>query len=380
MNDFDSRLRGFYERAGRSRNVSSMTWKERPGFVAAALTIAAALLLLVGVGSFVAIRKSNSPVANPPSATITVTDRVVLRPPGQPCAVASRGSLVIGSFTLARGLAQRCLLGVSTDGGATWQQPAVNRPVVSLGIAPDGQTQFAGTIDGAILRHGAGASDWSVVYQAGADVFQPLVTHFAFDGTTVWAAMRGVLQSTDGGLHWRDATTGLGQVNPDPGLRDRFAVTGLAVANGEVFAAINGNVPDSGLWRLHAGYWKRVIGVTGLPLGVVADGTRLVATTARGDRGLNGEAIPAAWLSEDGGDSWRPIDHGNGSGAILRGIDVLNGVFLAAAADGLVELDGAHWIPVSGQQEPALDLLAASGGQLFVADATELVRYRVVLR
>ncbi len=248
------------------------------------------------------------------------------------------------------------------------------------GVAILGGDLFAGLSDGSLLRSDASTKSWTRVFQIPTARSSPGVISFAVGSSGYWAGGVGVLHSSDE-TNWEDVTKGLGTLSADAQERPRLGVVGLVPVPDGVIAAIAGNLPEVGVWRLDpARGWQR-IGATSLgqPIALAQADKDLVLLTARGGVRPDGSSTPAAWISKDSGATWSAADYTGGSGAVLRAVVDAQGAPVAAAADGLVELVGSDWRLVAGWSASDSDLGAISWRQPYVYAATgdTLVRYRI---
>ena len=187
------------------------------------------------------------------------------------------------------------------QGREAWYTPWGGPPDTrSLARSADG-TLFANVHVGGILRAEAPEGVWSPTIDIDADVHQVLTDPFD-PGHVVAATARGLAESGDGGGTWRFA---------DEGLDAPYA---RAVAlDGERLYLSASNGPRGG----HAGVYRRDPEAAvfekcggGLPewFGGNVDSHRLAAA---GGTALFGTEDGKAFLSEDGGDSWRKVLDGS---------------------------------------------------------------------
>lgn len=90
--------------------------------------------------------------------------------------------------------------------------------------------------------------------------FQTQITALLFADNAAFAGGRGVFRSSDGGRTWEDVTGGLGTLPASESARPRFGVVAFAYSDPELLVALNGNVPETGLWARDdaTGNWTRV--------------------------------------------------------------------------------------------------------------------------
>jgi hypothetical protein len=187
------------------------------------------------------------------------------------------------------------------EGREAWYTPWGGPPDTrSLARSADG-TLFANVHVGGILRAETPEGVWSPTIDIDADVHQVL-TDPLDPGHVVAASARGLAESRDGGGTWRFA---------DEGLDAPYA---RAVAlDGERLYLSASSGPRGG----HAGVYRREPGAAvfekcggGLPewFGGNVDSHRLAAA---GGTALFGTEDGNAFLSEDGGDSWRKVLDGS---------------------------------------------------------------------
>jgi hypothetical protein len=187
------------------------------------------------------------------------------------------------------------------QGREAWYTPWGGPPDTrSLARSADG-TLFANVHVGGILRAKTPEGVWSPTIDIDADVHQVLTDHLD-PGHVVAATARGLAESRDGGVTWRFADEGL------------YAPYARAVAlDGERLYLSASNGPRGG----RAGVYRREPGATvfekcggGLPewFGGNVDSHRLAAA---GGTALFGTEDGNAFLSEDGGDSWRKVLDGS---------------------------------------------------------------------
>lgn len=389
MTDLDRQLQRFYTAEGGRTRVTHVgirgahPWREAIVAISVLLLVVGGIRLLSIAGQATRTpvtatgAASNVPVAG---ARVRVDDRVTIPVAGTVCRIAAAGDVLLTTTADPHDQAAGCQLMISTDAGTSWTRTNMPSAVQSVAIAPHGDL-FAGLADGTVERASADTRDWKSVYRLATARSSPGIIRFAFGATDVWAGGVGVLRSADG-VHWEDVTHGLGSLAADTRERPSFGVVGLVARPDGVIAAINGNIPEVGLWRFTAGSgWQRIAAASlGQPLDLVDAGGSLVLLTQRGSIAPDRTSTPAAWQSLDDGATWHAIDYGTGSGAVLRAGAAVNGGVLAAASDGLVRLDGSTWEVVPGWAPSDVDVraLSTSGSHVYAVAGDALVRYRIV--
>lgn len=209
---------------------------------------------------------------------------------------------------------------LSGDGGATWQSTTIETAdaggVTALAVSPgftgDG-TFFVGTESGGVFKTSDRGATYEPVNDGLSDtrVTSLLVSRRYETDSTLWATAwkEGVFVSTDGGSSWSKTSKGLTAV-------DQADLVGVAHF-GLVQAAFGANAEEpptmfvagfDGLFRSTTGgeSWDEVQTQASTNIAAVAvspdyanDSTIAVATYING-----------AFLSEDGGDTWRAINNG----------------------------------------------------------------------
>ncbi len=180
----------------------------------------------------------------------------------------------------------------SDDGATTWRAASGGLPGLAaqtVAVA-EGGILYAGLVFGGVAASRDGGASWSTpAGSAELDSALALALDAAGPETVYAGTYSGyVLRSTDAGATWLEAGTGL----------PRAAVWGLAAhpaTAGRLLAAT-----ESGVYRLRAGSWQRSSG--GLP----NTGVRTIALAPSSPAIVYaGLDHGGAWLSRDGGRSWR---------------------------------------------------------------------------
>ncbi|MDO9021479.1 MAG: hypothetical protein Q8S73_08875 [Deltaproteobacteria bacterium] len=283
---------------------------------------------------------------------------VVLRSPlggGRPSRLAAAGPVIAAISSrephAARDrLAERDLLSVTRDGGATWETtelPAEAGRARSLAVLPGGVVAVitAGARDAAApdgaLWVGAPALH-RVELPRGARVFEGGATLHAIGDRWVLAA-GDVFVSDDQGARWRRT------LGPPPGRTESWGVVGLAAATGRTVYALDS---AGALWRSDDA------------------GDEFAAITPGRVREPAAPRTSSDWLRWDGDDAllasigqqvFRFDREGRGGplGA-LRGA-----VFGAAVEDGAVVATGSlAWVPECGRLRDPLLMVASGRGTL----------------
>ena len=156
-------------------------------------------------------------------------------------------------------------LKITTDGGSTWNDVAGGPSVRCHDLALAGPAILVGSEDQGVLRSTNGGLTWgdaSTGLPAFADVFR-----FAVDGADVYAAVRGspvpleVYRSTNSGGSWS-------QVSADLPTHAGHAAAELFLENGDLYLALSGTSGDRGLFRSTNGgvnWTKLTAGLAGDP-------------------------------------------------------------------------------------------------------------------
>jgi hypothetical protein len=270
------------------------------------------------------------------------------------CSVDADGGVVIAAFAEGTDADRICALFISTDGAATWSrsaisfQAAVTAPaklesVSAVAIHRGSGGLLVGTTNGRILRSDGPDKPWRTVFQAPTGTFQPVVGGFSVPtsavGGTIYAALKGILRSDDGGRTWRDVTAGIGDLPAQMEKRTRFDTAGPVQDGDRVIVGIGGLQPGAtGLWISADGSppWRRSTGAPGTgERGLAAHGGFIVVALPAGTD-ASGRPTVTALASRDGGSSWQPADAGIAANSITRLIDAQVGAVGIAAAAGNV--------------------------------------------
>lgn len=239
----------------------------------------------------------------------------------------------------------------STNAGASWTlvRPAASEydAVFGLVIDPAGKV-FASTSDGLFKSSNGGAS-WADLINARITA---LVSDPATPRTLYAASPAGVFQGIENGIEWTGRSSGLNSsfVNvlaPDPHAPGTlYAGTGGTFDSpqpllGGVFKSTDGGLSwtaaDSGItWP--GGVGARGRGVTALAVDPLTPGTLYTGTPAGG-----------VFKSTDGGASWRAASTGLGGPAWVRALAIdpaTPGTVYAGVDSGIYKSTdgGAHWV------------------------------------
>lgn len=345
--DLEQRLDRIIDHEARSASVVRVHGRVRLpiptplGRAAGAGAISLLVLILAGVGVLDRVQQGEDrrPATQPAAAPTPQR----IGPARPACAAASEGPVVVAAFKTGGA----CLIEVSTDRGQTWSVGRLigaeaAESVLSLEIGPSAAFALAGTSSGKIFRAEHPYTEWSVVH-AGSG-FQPVVRSITMSAATgrIYAAVKGVVVSEDAGRTWRDMSIGLGDLRE----RGRFAAAGAGELGTGIVVALNGNIPEAGVWlRERDGAWRQIL-KRSQPIALSSDGTRAVVSLQR----FPGE--PAAWITRDVGRSFQGVDYGppEATGAILTTVAIGKAGVFAGSAEGVLELRGDQWHLIMGAQ------------------------------
>ncbi len=234
---------------------------------------------------------------------------------------------------------------LSTHGGSSWTpiNDGLTNPSIST-LAVSGTNLFAGAWNGIYLSSNNGLA-WTVEY--GAPI--SLVTcAFAFLGTYVFAATSGVIRSTDYGMSWTAASTGL--TNTD--------VRALAVSGTNLFAGTAGGgvylSTDRGTsWTaVNTGLADTNVAV------LVVSGSNLFAGTFRAE----------VFLSTNNGVGWTAVGSLPSNSEIISFYAIGKNLFAATFNNGifLSTDNGATWTAFnSGLTNLATYSVVACGTEIY---------------
>lgn len=340
--------------------------------------IAGAVGVLVALAALAALSIQGSNPRTPTGSRAAQTAAVAQSPDslrgerlnleGPICAVAGRGHEVLASRLVGWDVNAKCVLYSSHDDGGSWSPQLPDESVLSVALGAGSNVALAGTASGRIYRQD-GDSNWKLVHDDSAS-FQPEVTVLLFADDVAYAGGRGVLRSSDGGLSWTDVTAGLGTISANEDQRPRFAVVAFAHSGTDLFVALNGNVPEAGLWARHdaTGTWDRVA----LPRdGFVTAVSTLPDAVAVGFSGTTGTGSSTySRRLKDG--SWEAADPQHGPPSVNALVFVDGDLFTAAS--GVWQLRGRRWTKLDGTSA-LVRTLSATDSALLAAAADGLWRY-----
>ncbi|MBI2773421.1 MAG: hypothetical protein HYX56_02875 [Chloroflexi bacterium] len=195
--------------------------------------------------------------------------------------------------------------------------------------------------------------------------FQPQVTVVMFVGDVAYAGGRGIFRSADQGATWSDLTAGLGGLGVPESDRGRFTVTGLGRSATQLYAAINANRPETGLWARddRTGNWSQLtLPRPGFVSALVANDQRLVIAFDPN----NGPSDPLTFVSDDAGRTWSALNGGRGLSAIVRA-----GSEIIAGGQGLWKLEKDRWVPIGSGSSSIVRSMARSDESSAFAAATD---------
>lgn len=256
----------------------------------------------------------------------------------------------------------------STNAGVNWSQ--VPTPVTDgtpiTSFAPAGTSLFAGTAGYGVLSSGDGAT-WSTTGPPDAHVTAILQTP---GNITLAGTARGILWSLDG-QHWNVASLDSGSIacfvakgttflagtlgngiarSTDGGVTWSDASTGLPAGSGVFRLVTDGTAILANLLADPTGLYRSLDdGVTWTPVTTLANHQNVTDLTVLGGRIFAGEfgATGGVFVSVDHGDTWAPANGAFLAGKTVTAIGAGGIAVYAATTDGvfLSEDDGASWRP-----------------------------------